>query len=412
MATQQLYFSRDTKVYIEFDGTVWDIPVLDGFSFSQSTNSSEITLAEMESADGVSRRGKKQFNDSLSPAEWSFSTYIRPFASAGGGAGAEDADSVAGNHHAVEEVLWAAISGANEFDGSDFARDSNPVSTTTGTGNTISLVESNKSTLGTFDLYFVTGDINKKVYKVKSSVVGDVSLDFDIDGIAMVGWSGSGTDLVDVTPTTTVGTVFPTIAGESISEGHVFLDSANGYDLSVHLGSDAWTARISEAITDTSNFIRNRLTSLTITDNDTSKTYSLTLTGGSISLANNNTYITPEELGVVNIPIGHVTGTRTISGSFTAYLSKEFGAGAADDQSSDFWDDLKAKQTQTTNSFSVTFYVGGASGTPRLELAMPKVHVDIPTHSIEDVIAIETSFNALPSTLDAADELTIKYVGA
>ena len=60
---QQLFFSRDTKVYIKKGAFVWDLPVLDGFSFSQATNSSEITLAEMEASGGVSRRGRKQFNE-------------------------------------------------------------------------------------------------------------------------------------------------------------------------------------------------------------------------------------------------------------------------------------------------------------------------------------------------------------
>ena len=107
---QQLYFSRDSKMYIEFDGYVWEVPVLDGFSFSQATNSSEITLAEMESAGGVSRRGRRAFNDSLAPGEWSFSTYVRPFKAAGGttysDANAGRADDTA-QVHAVEELLWA-----------------------------------------------------------------------------------------------------------------------------------------------------------------------------------------------------------------------------------------------------------------------------------------------------------------
>src|SRR5210317_16069 len=99
---QQLYFSRDSKLYVEFDNQVWEIPVLDGFSFSQSTNTSDITLAEMQGSDGISRRGRRLFTDSLAPAEWSFSTYVRPFYS-----GSE--------HHAVEEVLWAAMAGADKF---------------------------------------------------------------------------------------------------------------------------------------------------------------------------------------------------------------------------------------------------------------------------------------------------------
>ena len=62
---EQLYFSRDSKCFIEFDSVVWEIPVLDGFSFSQANNSSEITLSEMESSAGISRRGRRAFNDSL-----------------------------------------------------------------------------------------------------------------------------------------------------------------------------------------------------------------------------------------------------------------------------------------------------------------------------------------------------------
>ena len=86
-----LYFQRDTTLRVypnKADGTrnnaaddAFVIPVLEGFSFSQTTNSSEVTISEMESTGGTSRRGRKSFNDSLAPVEWSFSTYLRPFLS-------------------------------------------------------------------------------------------------------------------------------------------------------------------------------------------------------------------------------------------------------------------------------------------------------------------------------------------
>jgi hypothetical protein len=69
---EQLYFSRDTKFYVVYENSAgvaqdaWEVPILDGFSFSQANNSSEITLAEMEDSGGVSRRGKGMFNDSFS----------------------------------------------------------------------------------------------------------------------------------------------------------------------------------------------------------------------------------------------------------------------------------------------------------------------------------------------------------
>ena len=120
-----LHFSRDTKVYVEKDNRLWAVPVLDGFSFSQATNASEITLNEMEDATGRSRRGRRLFNDSLSAAEWSFSTYVRPFKAAGGTVYSADnggrADATANKTHAVEEMLWVAMAGQNVYDKTTYA---------------------------------------------------------------------------------------------------------------------------------------------------------------------------------------------------------------------------------------------------------------------------------------------------
>ena len=373
---QQLYFSRDTKVYVAplaADGVteqgVWEIPVLDGFSFSQATNSSEIVLSEMESAGGVSRRGRRMFNDSLAPAEWSFSTYVRPFISAGTGAGAADDTT---NHHAVEEVLWALMSGPAVYSGFAFTDQILPGLT----NSVIDFSESNKSTLGTANIYFVIGNANKKYYKISKAVVNEASVDFDIDGIAMINWSGFGSEIVE---------------------------------------SSQPTATVVEGILDTGNFIRNRLTQVAVAPNlaaagqsGLETSYALTLTGGNITISNNITFITPEELGSVNIPIGHVTGTRSVSGSMTCYLSLDT---AATNNSADLWADLKGITSVITNDFGLTFSIGGSAGTPRMVVTMPQCHVDIPTHSIEDVISLETSFNALPSTIDQTNEATITYVG-
>ena len=124
-----LHFSRDSRMFIVAgsgaDTRAWSCPVLDGFSFSQATNASEITLGEMEDSSGRSRRGRKMFTDSLSAAEFSFSTYVRPFASAGGRpttyntavtntagiTALEKADNDAGAVHAVEEILWSNMVG-------------------------------------------------------------------------------------------------------------------------------------------------------------------------------------------------------------------------------------------------------------------------------------------------------------
>jgi len=385
---QTLYFSRDTKFYVELPQAsgefVWEIPILDGFSFSQATNSTEVTLAEM-STGGTSRRGRAFFNDSLAPVEFSFSTYVRPYKTAGSGTGVFG--DTQNEHHAVEEVLWAlmagnaAVSSAN-FTG--FTRDTTDLDITFANSN---VTELGPTTPGREpNLYFSlgTGKSNPKIYKLSKAVINEATIDFDIDGIATINWSGFAS----------------TIAQASLP-----------------------TVDYTEDITADDNFIRNRLTELTITADDTTTfpgghggvtgAYGLTLTGGSVTITNNVTYITPETLGEVNTPVGHVTGARSVTGSFTCYLSHDT-ANSNNGTSTDFFADMTAANAlnKITNSFTTTFKVGGASGTPRLELLMDSAHFEIPTHNIEDVIAVETNFHGLPSTIDATNELALKYVGA
>lgn len=421
---QQLYFSRDTKMFLEFDSFVWEIPVLDGFSFSQATNSSEITLNEMESSAGVSRRGRRAFNDSLAPGEWSFSTYVRPFTAAGASQGSGSADAAA-EVHAVEEVLWALMAGANNYTSSKYDKGGTDVLVPGGSTMTVNFGSSNVAQLSTFNLYFVLGDANRTVMKLDGCVVGEASIDFDIDGIATIAWSGNAANVVDFTGSTHTATSAPAYNatspdGTTIAVGDAFLDSDNGHKLQIvtvvpNSGTVSLGSYVNEAITNTTNFIRNRLTVLTVDpttrdpDNDGSNEleddYSLTLTGGNVTISNNITFITPEELGIVNVPIGHVTGTRSVSGSFTCYLTEDT---ATTNASRDFFEDVRAITNVVTNSFDLTFKIGGASGTG-LELHMPTSHVEIPTHSIEDVISLETNFQALPSTIDGTNELELIY---
>lgn len=370
-----LQFSRNTKVYIEQGANIWEVPVLDGYSFSQGTNTSEIALSEMESSTGISRRGRTMFNDSLAPAEWSFDAYVRPNAGA-------NTTSLA-----VEECLWANFVAVNAYTPAGGTWTAGVTKTT----NTVAFDfdDSNKSTLGTFNVYFVLGacdhaDANYAsaagdvtIYKIADCVANSASVDFEIDGIAMISWSGFG---------------------KKISEEATFNASA----------------AIATGVSSTTNFIRNRLTSLTVTASNTTTfpgassngVYNVTLTGGNITLENGITYLTPETLCKVNEPIGHVTGGRNISGSFTCYLSDS----AAGD-SADLFEDLIGATTSVQNSFALTFGIGGSSA-PKAVFAMPTCHLEVPAHSIDDVISVETSFHALPSTIGGTNEVVVTYTGA
>jgi hypothetical protein len=373
-----LFFSRDTKVFLKQGANIWEIPVLNGYSFTQSTNSSTITVSEMAScgAGGTSRRGQRVFNDSLSPAEWSFDMYVRPTLVAG----------TPNKMFAAEEALWANMAAVNAYTAGTTSW-TNGV-TRTATEVDFDFNDSNTVLLGEFELYFVLGaskvsglnylaSDETTIYRITECVVNEATMNFEIDGIAMISWSGMG---------------------KQITELATF---------------DATTA-IRIGLNSTSNMIRNRLTCLELTTagtNGFSAAYDLTLTGGSITISNNITFVTPETIGVVNVPLGHITGTRSVSGNFTCYLDEKT------DGSIDLIEDLLAATGLVTNKFGAKFYVGGKAGAdmpvaPGVLFDMGNAHLEIPTINNDDIIALEVNFTALPTTIGDADEISkIRYVG-
>jgi len=390
----QFYFSRDTKVFLTQNGSTavgWEIPVLDGFSFSQATNTSEITLNEMADSNGKSRRSRQMFTDSYAPVEWSFSTYMRPFGAVPAGSGAiwEPSASISGNpQHAVEEALWAYFVGHTSFT----IGSSSTASAWNGTGGitnsdtsmTVDFEQSEVAALGTFDLFFELGsatDGGDATYKLEGCVVSSVSIDFDIDGIATINWSGQGRMLTE-------------------------FDSNSG-------NPPSFTKTISEGVSTTSNFIRNRLTQLAVTtagSGNFQSSYDLVLTGGNLTFENNMTFLTPETLGSVNQPLGNVTGTRSVSGNFTCYLNHDSS------KSADLFEDIIESTDVITNDFNLVFKIGGTS-TPNVAITLPNCHLEVPSHSIEDIISLDVNFHALPASVDPGStgsnyEAEIVYTGA
>lgn len=544
---QQLYFSRDTRMFIQFrnttdnsesaanlgKGALFEIPILDGYSFSQSTNTSEITLAEMESTAGISRRGRRVFTDSLAPAEWSFSSYVRPFSSLGQNAltaGQKAAEVTTGTDvHAVEEVLFASMFGADTYTSSTstFTRATNAavaggaVITPGASSSVIGIAESNRSALHSFVIYFLvdTAESNPLVYRLPEAIVNEVSMDFDVDGIATLNWSGFAKEIQDISGSVATATSAPaynatTKDGSTVVLGDIFIDTDNTQGRAFHVvntvpgsGNVSVTQAIDEATTSTKNFIRNRLTSVeveaavatdkvagtfpgshvtvtgltkanpavatatahgfavgdvvqvtgtcgitsssvdvlngiahtitAVTTNtftigalDTSGSsgtfsgtpvaangkYSLVLTGGSFTIGNGITYLVPEELGAINKPLEHVTGVRSATGNATCYLTLE-DQDLTGGTSRQFFNDLvsTSAMSKVVNKFKVTMFVGGKSAAtnstdPALEVKFPSAHIEVPSHQIEDVISLETNFQALPTDFGTADEIThIKY---
>jgi len=406
-----LQLSRNTHVFLEKTQAaysaqttdyLWQIPVLDGYSFSQAVATSEVTLNEMaRDGDLRTRRARAMFNDALEPAEWSFTSYVRP----------------ANNGQSVDEALWANMLGNVYYDGADWQNvtTGSPVTRTPASQQiSFDCESSNFVELGTFNLYFVLGACGdtdpaaysqsngQTIYKLHDCVVNSATIEFDIDGIAQITWSGFGTKIEQLITKSLAGAQAIGLTGANPGGG----------------------------LTSTRNFIKNRLTTLRIVpgdilnvsqDQDSDGTdefeaeYYVTLTGGSITFENNISFLTPEELCRVNLPLGHVTGTRNISGSFTCYLddSQHQSDGNNGPTSSKMFADLVSDNARgvVTNDFQLLFSVGGSAGVPKADFSFPTAHLEIPALNIEDVISLETSFHALPTSLDGADEAVITYIG-
>lgn len=383
-----LNLSRNTRLFVSTvssgAGTftasnTWLIPVMDGYSIDQPTSAQNITINE---AGDTPTRGQRIFNQSVDPSNVSFSTYMRPYIHGGGTvSGTDDTDD---RHRAVEEILWEALVGQG------------PINTNVAIGATnadplvIDFLESDKPTLMELFLYFV---YENTCYRVDSVQLNSASIDFNIDEIAMIAWSGQGTAVEE--DTTAFGKL-----------------GAGGTAVA---GTDYFSAFEEVPQPD---FIRTRLTVITLINGNGSADpadgteYHVPITGGNLTITNNITYLTPAELGKVNRPIAGFTGSRTISGNLTAYFATGTTAGKSNTAAL-FADMLTPEALKfATNQYDLTITVGGATG-PRVVLDMPYAHLTIPTISTEDVISTDIAFTALgQGDFVDKDELSISYYGS
>jgi hypothetical protein len=442
--------SRNTKVFFSTVTTntladytssnTFELQVLDGYSFSQTTEQQTISLSEAGTAPV---RGERAFNSLLNPAEWSLSTYIRPYKDT--------------NVTAPEKFLWNAAMGSTAIDTTGIAvSGSNYIDTTkasivlgsalftgnlddakgqmisirgitsvtsfnnsfkvlsvSGTGSptqtitfeTItdigtgtpgytsakvykgqwvedttkaitSSIGSNRNQLQNFTLIF---KVDNTVYKIDSCAVNQAEIQFDLQGISMIAWSGFGTVL-------------------SSPANLQAWDSTNY--LAFPIAAD--------------NYITNKLSTTTLVSNikgTAGTTYSLPITGGSLTLNNNITYLTPENMGVVNNSIGYFTGARSINGSLNAYLKT-----GALESATLLTDILSGLTTTSETKFKLQIEVGGASNTTRVELLMDACQLQVPTVDIQDVVSTTINFTAqgyadTEYDIERTNNLVVTYYG-
>jgi hypothetical protein len=446
----------------------FELQVLDGFSFSQTTNSETVSISE---AGSTPNRGSRSFNTSLAPVDFSFTTYIRP--------------SKPSTVVAEEQVLWNALLGATAISTatslgtvSSITRASTAAAVTiVGTGlasgalpagtvftmggiggtlahewNTPILVSSASATTiigsyltapstGTAPGALGTPTYQKSAWTVHPAVAADTAkpgayalvtaansgvnqlqpfglvvaidgatylldncalnqaqIDFGLDGIASIQWSGNGTAIRTAAATT-------------------FADSAPNTTLT---GGFAGVALLKNT---TANYITNKLSTIALASNIggvSGTTYNLAITGGSLVINNNIGYITPANLGVVNVPIGYYTGNLSISGNVTAYLHS--GSTPANNTGTLLSNILSNVATAAETKYRMQLDVGGSGATTtHVEIELDGASISVPTIETQQIVSTTINFNAQGTSavlgdntydITASNQIQVRYFSA
>jgi hypothetical protein len=396
------------------------IGVLDGYSFSQGSESTDVTINE---AGATPSRGSKRFNDSLPPAEWSMATYVRPFR--------HGADSwrVVDTYDMNENILWCALAGTGLADASGGAVDT---TATDAKGGNVTFANSNKHEMLKLNIYFV---LENTTYRLNDAQIGTAEIDFSIDGIAQINWSGSATTIDQVTCAAEDPGKYLTLTTTSSAPYGMTGDNTTARPV-VNVNdtyAEGYNYADSTAPAD-ADYLRNKLSALYLDANLQgggsasqgldARTYDINITGGSITIENNVTYVTPETIGVVDKSIGSFTGARTISGSLTMYLDNKT------DGSNQLLSDLAGATDMVSNSFDMSLLMGtsyaasrptadradnghltGDFTGPGVEFFMPRCHLSVPAIEVADLISVSVEFSAQGETMLTTDEMSVKYLG-
>lgn len=383
--------SRNTRLFVSTVETGWtnantfEIPIQEGYSLSQSVASSDVTLNE---AGDAPIRGSKRFNDSLDPVEWSFTTYMTPYVG--------NSTNAASKIFLPDMIMWQGLA-VKKGGAMDFETATSKVHGTVSQLN-VSFADNGAHVLTELFLFF---KIDNSWYKVHKAQVGQAEISVDIDNLGTVAWSGQGTklELLSAAPAFFTGTV-----GE-----YDATTTAAGYT--------------GLAIMNSKKYVLNKLTTMTLESDvapggsGANDNYKIPLTGASVTINNNITYLAPSTLAEVDAPVASFTGTFEVTGTLNAYLRTKSGAaptGAIGSEyaSVDLMNHMLAATSKVTNSTNIVLSMGGtAVGDAKCVITIPTAHLSIPTMSIDDVVSTEIEFKAIPNDADllSGTELSIAF---
>lgn len=428
MATQ-INLQRNSEVFystVDLNGgaaaaamsaaNTWKVEVLAGFAFSQASATQDITTLES----GLSPdRSTQRFNTAVNPVEWNFQTYLRPTGIENPGPG-NAAGNYTGNVKPLSDwFLWQAlVSNQSPATGATTERSvwaTNGILRTRETGRLANVMasKSNFPTATQNHIYMKTDNV---IYQIVNATVNEAAVDASIDGIAMTSWTGNGTSLKELTadvsaPATHARDRAVLVFGGILANGTTVVSNGkSNVGAASHIAGTAelicfakWDKHIVGTTETTASFIKNRLSGIDF--QYVANTFSFPVTAMSLNYTNNITYLTPEEMAALNTPIGQFTGSKTITGSISAYLR----AGSTTDKnnSARFLSGLiKDTRTSVASVSSANLIIGGNTA-PYVNFGMPAVQFNFPTDTIEDVIGVTAEFLAQEKTKGTGDELSI-----
>lgn len=234
-----------------------------------------------------------------------------------------------------EEYLWVSLLGVDNISSS----------TTT---STINFVNGNVAQLQELTLWFDDPNKAEGNYRIDNAIVDQATISFDINGIAEIQWRGRGLALVeDNTPPSA-------------------------------------TDRTGQT-----NYLKNKLSTITLNSNAVG--YTLALTGGSIDIDNKVTFYGRTQLGKTTVPTGHFTGNREIRGTLNFYLKS--GTNASVDLFNVLNTNVASDTYESTYLANITINVGGPSA-PFLQINVPQALLNMPQLGFSELITMQVPFIA------------------
>lgn len=235
----------------------------------------------------------------------------------------------------VEEKLWIGLLGVAS-------------QSPTGSNVTYSFSASNKQRLDELTIWVHYPNETFGSYRLENCVIDSATISFDLNSIAEIEWQGRALNLTgDSTP--------PTYTDRSIYAG----------------------------------CLKNKFSTIALNMNTVD--FTLALTGGYITIDNNNIFYGRKKLGQSTSPEGHYSGNRTIKGELNFYSRS--GTARSGSLLNTIYGTMATASYEATYLTTITINIGGINY-PRATINIPSALIDNNSQEFGDIITTKFAFTA------------------